>query len=90
MESPAPRTPVPVTPPVRSHWIPRTRAGRWATGLFLVLMALAQPPAVHLADRTEPWVLGVPFLYAYLLAVYAGMIAVLIWAARAGRKRGSR
>lgn len=56
--------------------------GRVAVLLFLGLMALAQPPIVHeLANRIEPWVVGVPFLYAYLFAVYLGMIAVLLWAA---------
>lgn len=56
--------------------------GRVAVLLFLGLMALAQPPIVHeLANRVEPWVAGVPFLYAYLFAVYLGMIAVLLWAA---------
>ena len=68
--------------PVASHWIPRTTAGRVATALFLMLMALAQPPVVHgLANRVEPWILGAPFLYAYLFFVYVGMIAVLVWAA---------
>lgn len=72
--------------PARSHWIPRTAVGRAATVLFLVLMALAQPPVVHgLADRVEPWILGVPFLYAYLFVVYAAMIVVLVWAALRSR-----
>lgn len=68
--------------PVRSHWIPRTAAGRAAAVLFIALMALAQPPLVHgLADRVEPWILGVPFLYAYLFVVYVALIGVLVWAA---------
>lgn len=68
--------------PFRSHWIPRTATGRVATVLFVVLMALAQPPVVHgLANRVEPWILGVPFLYAYLFFVYTALIAVLVWAA---------
>lgn len=67
---------------VPSHWTPRTTTGRVATVLFLLLMALAQPPVVHVfADRVEPWILGVPFVYAYLFVIYVGMIAVLIWAA---------
>lgn len=71
--------------PVRSHLLPRSGGGRVATGLFLVLMALAQPPVVHgLADRIEPWVLGMPFLFGYLLAVYVAMIAVLLWTMRRG------
>jgi hypothetical protein len=70
-------------PTVRSHLRPRTRAGRLAVFLFLVLFALTQPPVVHgLANRIEPWVLGLPFLYAYLLGVYVLLIAVLIWARR--------
>ena len=69
-----------MTPP-RSHYLPRTRNGWIATILFLVFMALAQPPIVHgLMNRVEPWVLGMPFLYAYLLGVYTLLIAVLLWA----------
>ncbi|MBI4541143.1 MAG: hypothetical protein HY704_16705 [Gemmatimonadetes bacterium] len=68
-------------PTYRSHYLPRTRRGRTAVLAFLVLMALAQPPAVYwLANRIDPWILGLPFLYAYLLAVYLGLIAVLVWA----------
>ncbi|MEZ4416888.1 MAG: hypothetical protein R3E10_14150 [Gemmatimonadota bacterium] len=56
-----------------------------ATVLFLLLSALAQPPVVHdWANRIEPWVLGMPFLYAYLLFIYVAMIAVLLWALRRG------
>jgi hypothetical protein len=56
-----------------------------AVVLFLGLFALVEPPLVYsLANRMEPWVLGVPFLYAYLLVVYLALIGVLIWA----RKRG--
>jgi hypothetical protein len=67
----------------RSHLLPRTRNGWVAVVLFLVLLALAEPPIVHgLADRVEPWIFGLPFLYAYLLGVYAALIAVLIWALR--------
>lgn len=69
----------------RSHYIPRTRAGRIATIAFLVAVLLAQPPIVHgLMNRIEPWILGMPFLFAYLLAVYLFGIAVLIWAQRKG------
>lgn len=67
--------------PRRSHYLPRTRNGWIATILFLVCMVLSQPPIVHgLMNRVEPWVLGMPFLYAYLLVVYVLGIAVLIWA----------
>lgn len=52
---------------------------------FLAGMALAQPPIVHSwANRIEPWVLGMPFLFAYLLGVYILMIGVLVWTQRKG------
>jgi hypothetical protein len=67
----------------RSHWWPRTRDGRIAVVAFLVLFALAQPPFVHgIANRIEPRVLSMPFLYFYLLVIYIALIAVLIWAQR--------
>ena len=48
---------------------------------FGALFALGQPPIVHgLANRVDPWLLGMPFLYAYLLLVYVGMIGILLWA----------
>ena len=65
----------------RSHLLPRTRAGWVAVLLFLGLFALVEPPFVHsLANRTEPWLLGFPFLYTYLLVLYSALICVLIWA----------
>lgn len=68
-----------------SHWRPRSREGWTAVLLFLTLMALAQPPVVHrVVNRIEPWVLGVPFLYAYLTVVYVALIGVLVWAMRKG------
>ena len=67
----------------RSHYRPRTRNGRIATVAFIVAMVLAQPPIVHgLVNRTEPWILGMPFIFAYLLAAYTVGIVVLIWAHR--------
>ena len=64
----------------RSHYLPRTRAGWIATVLLLACMALSQPPVVHgLANRIEPWLFGMPFLFTYLLGVYVVMIAILIW-----------
>ena len=52
---------------------------------FLCLFALVEPPVVHLlANRVEPWIFGVPFLYAYLLVVYCALIGVLIWVLRRG------
>jgi hypothetical protein len=65
--------------------MPRSRDGWIAVVAFLALMALAQPPVVHrLANRIEPWVLGMPFLYAWLLGVYVAMIGVLLWTQRKG------
>ena len=72
-------------PQYRSHYLPRSREGWIALILLAVLMAMAQPPIVHsLANRVEPWILGMPFLYAYLLFVYLAMIGVLVWALRRG------
>ena len=52
---------------------------------FLALFSLTQPPIVNtVANRTEPWLLGMPFLYTYLLVIYFVLIAVLIWAMRRG------
>lgn len=66
---------------VRSHYIPRTRAGRIAVVGFLAIFAFTQPPLVFwLGNRVEPWIGGVPFLYGYLLALYTALIAVLVWA----------
>jgi len=68
-------------PKYRSHYRPRTRSGWIAVISFLGLFALTQPPFVYvLANRIEPWIFGVPFLYFYLLALYVAMIAVLFWA----------
>lgn len=80
-----PRDPSGDYPEYRSHYRPRTRDGWIAVVLFLTLFALTQPPFVHvLANRITPWVLGFPFLYAYLLVIYFLLIAVLIWAQRRG------
>lgn len=71
--------------PVRSHWWPRTATGRLVVLAFLGALALAQPPVVWLvANRIRPWVLGMPFLYAWLLGVYVLMIVVLLVAWRRG------
>ena len=68
---------------MRSHYRPRTRRGWIAVLSFLGLLAFTQPPLVFwLANRIEPWVFGLPFLYSYLLATYVAMIGVLIWAKR--------
>ncbi|MGH7539877.1 MAG: hypothetical protein ACRELC_02655 [Gemmatimonadota bacterium] len=64
----------------RHSW-PRTRAGAVALTTFLVLFAFTQPPLVFaLANRIEPRLLGLPFLYAYLLALYGLLILALLWA----------
>jgi len=56
-----------------------------AVVLFVLLLLLAEPPVVHgLANRIEPWVLGVPFLYFYLFVVYVALVGVLLWALRKG------
>lgn len=70
-------------PVKQNHFRPRSRDGWIAVVAFLGLMALAQPPVVHrLVNRIEPWVLGMPFLYAWLLGVYLAMIGVLLWVQR--------
>lgn len=67
----------------RGHWLPRTRAGRIAVIWFLASIALAQPPIVYrVANRIHPLLLGMPFLYVWLLAAYVSMIAALVWAYR--------
>jgi hypothetical protein len=68
-------------PAYGSHLWPRTRSGRIAVIAFLALFALTQPPVVFVfANRTEPWIFGLPFLYAYLFVIYVMLIAVLLWA----------
>lgn len=69
-----------MTEPVRAE---RARGSRMLVVLFLVLFAFAQPPLVyHLANRIEPRILGMPFLYVYLSVIYAGLIGVLLQAMR--------
>lgn len=68
---------------IRSHWWPRSRAGRGAVVAFLALLALAQPPIVYqFANRIDPLILGLPFLYAWLLLIYVALIGVLVWVYR--------
>ena len=67
----------------RSHFLPRTPTGRRLAALFLVLFAFTQPPLVFwIGNRAEPWIGGMPFLFAYLLALYFALIGVLIWRAQ--------
>jgi len=80
---PAPFTPTKGEGLFRSHLLPRTRDGWVAVLLFLGLFAMVEPPFVHgVANRVEPWLLGFPFLYTYLLVIYTALIGVLIWALR--------
>lgn len=68
-----------------SHWRPRSRDGWIACTAFVALFLLAMPPVTHtLLNRVEPSVLGVPFFFAALLAVYVALIGVLVWALRRG------
>ena len=72
-------------PRYRNHFWPRSPAGRRYLFAFLGLFALAEPPIVFvLANRIEPFVLGHPFLYAYLSFVYAALIVTLVLALRRG------
>ena len=68
----------------RSHYLPRSRTGWTVVLAFLGLMALAQPPIVFWVDVRfgSAWVLGMPFLYVFLGAVYFALIGVLLWALR--------
>ncbi len=72
-------------PRYRSHFLPRTREGWVATVSFVVLFLCTQPPIVFVvANRIEPLILGLPFLYVYLFVLYVALIAVLVWAGRRG------
>lgn len=66
----------------RSHFVPRTPAGRFAVALYVLLFAFAEWPLLPFANRIEPTFLGFPFLFVYLAVVYAAKIGVLIYAAR--------
>ena len=69
-----------------SHYLPRSRTGWIAVLAFLGLMALVQPPIVFWVDTHfgSAWILGMPFLYVYLGAVYCALIGVLLWTVRRG------
>jgi hypothetical protein len=47
----------------------------------LIPLLLAQGPALALANRIEPRLFGMPFLYGWLLLLYLVAIALLIFAA---------
>lgn len=64
-----------------SHLWPRTTRGRVIAVLFLGLLALAEWPLLPLANRIDPPLLGMPFLFGYLLLVYVAIIVVLVAAA---------
>ena len=68
-----------------NHYLPRTRNGRIAVGLFLLVFLFAEPPLVYwIGNRIEPFILGMPFLFAYLGLIYFVLIGILIWARRRG------
>ena len=69
-----------------SHYLPRSRSGWTAVLAFLGLMALVQPPIVFWVDTHfgSAWILGMPFLYVYLGAVYCALIGILLWDLRRG------
>lgn len=68
-----------------SHFIPRTRDGKIATLAFVVIFLLAMPPVTHrVLDRMDPWIGGLPFFYVALLAIYIGLVGVLVWALKRG------
>ena len=70
-------------PSYRNHFRPRTRDGLVAVVAFVGLFVFTHPPLVYwIANRIDPILVGVPFLYAYLLGLYCALIAVLIWTHR--------
>lgn len=76
----------PLEPPrrFRSHLWPRTAEGRRLAMTYVVATLLAQPPIVLLANRIEPRVASMPFLYVWLGLAYTAMIAILWRAWRRG------
>ncbi len=66
---------------VKNHFVPRTRDGWLAASTFLLLVLATQPPVVYLVADNRLQILGIPFLYFYLLALYLCQIGILIWAA---------
>lgn len=68
----------------KSHFVPRSRRGRTVALVIVCLFLLIGWPVLPLANRIEPFVVGMPFLYFYLLVIYIGMIAVMLYAAGKG------
>lgn len=68
----------------RSHLWPRTATGRRHLFAYVGATLLAQPPVVLLANRIEPRLLSIPFLYVWLGFAYTLMVVVLIRAWRRG------
>jgi len=59
---------------IPSHFRPRSNRGWFMIGYFFVLFSLTQWPFLAWANRIEPIVFGLPFLYAYLCIVYTLML----------------
>lgn len=79
------REPAPEYPRFPSHLWPRTTVGRAFVVAFLALFAFTEPPLLFLlGNRIEPRLAGLPFLYVYLLVLYALLVALLVWARRRG------
>ena len=63
---------------IRSHYRPRTWRGWFFLVYFVVTFALTQWPFIGWANRIDPLVFGLPFLYAYLCLVYVAILAGLL------------
>ena len=61
-----------------SHYRPRSRRGWLFIGCFAALFAFTQWPFLAWANRIEPLVFGLPFLYVYLSVIYA-LTLVALW-----------
>jgi len=70
--------------PFKFHFIPRSRKGKIVTVVILGIYLLLQWPALQLANRIEPFILGMPFLYFYLLLGYLLIIGAMIYACKEG------
>lgn len=53
-------------------------------GFLLFGFAMIEFPGIYLINRIEPRILGVPFLYSFVLIVWMGLCAVLFYAWRSG------